>query len=85
LGVLFEYLKKHGTTNSKKENKLCFHNRNKLLFMDIIGDCSENMTAENLLCHHTLDFLNVAVTVTYTGLLKMIVGVLATLSRCNPM
>ena len=38
--------------------------------MDIIGDCSENMRAENLLCHHTLDFLNVTVTVTNTGLLK---------------
>jgi len=33
--------------------------------MEIIGHCSENMKAENLLWHHNSEFLNVTVTVTY--------------------
>jgi len=33
--------------------------------MEVMGHCSENMKAENLL-HHTSEFLNVTVTVTYS-------------------
>ena len=62
----FHYITCRVSVPTSKRTNFVSTTKTSCIFMEVMGHCSENTKAENLLRHHASELLNITVTVTYS-------------------